>query len=117
MSDTLGCSSTEGSLRKVTDVKIKNCPLISLLDWNLVEKICIMLNVWKFQKSLIRKIVHPECYKKFACAKTLLKKWKSDDENRSSKQLKTSKNEETIAWSAKGSQLKLMVKNSWLKIF
>lgn len=64
-----------------------------------------------------KNVVHPECYKKFACAKTLLKKWKSDDENQSSKQLKTSKNEETIAWSAKGSQLKLMVKNSWLKIF
>ena len=44
-----------------------------------------------------KNVVHPECYKKFACAKTLLKKWKSDDENQSSKQLKTSKNKETIA--------------------
>ena len=41
--------------------------------------------------------VHPEFYKKFVYAETLLKKRKSEDQNQFSKQLKTSKNEDQLA--------------------
>ena len=68
--------------------------------------------------------VHPECYKKFVYAETLPKKRKYENKNRSSKQLKTSKNDETDnrlfpnhCMILKAFQLKLMVRSSLLKIF
>lgn len=62
--------------------------------------------------------------KYFVYAETLLNKRKSVDKNRFFKQLKRSQIDETDnrlfttnSWSVKASQLKLMVKSSFIKIF
>ena len=88
------CIGTEGSLREVTDITIIKNHTNKSIRLKLGGENCHYPQCMNAPEKLDWKhFVHPECYKKFLYAETLLKKGKSD-KNRSSNRLKTSKNDE-----------------------
>ena len=87
--------STKGSLREVTDIATKELHINKSIRLKLGGENCHYHQCMNVPEKLDWTcFVHPECYKKFVYAETLPKKQKSENKNRSSKQLKTSKNDE-----------------------